>query len=301
MGKNYKLQDVYREMDQYILNEHRSASITHHEARQIAELILEHFLQISRNDVLMNRAVTIREELEEKIWEAAARVVAEEPVQYVLGEAHFYGRNFKVSPAALIPRRETEELVHLVVKENSRQGLKILDIGTGSGCIAITLNKEISMSEVSAWDISPAAIKVAEENARLHQTNIHTAIVDIMDEKAVHEHSAAFDVVVSNPPYVRKSEAKQMENNVLKYEPHLALFVDDAHPLLFYRQIAELCIRKNLLKKGGCLYLEINEDFGRQTAALLEVKGFQQVEIIQDMQKKDRFVKGILPFSGNNQ
>lgn len=296
MKKKYELQGLYRDMVQRMQKEQKLASITHHEARQIAELVLEYFLHITRNDIIMNRVVNVNKETEEKMWSALARVIAEEPVQYILGEAHFYGRNFKVSPAVLIPRRETEELVHMVIKENKRPGLKVLDIGTGSGCIAITLYKEVPMSEVFAWDISPAAIEVADDNARVHQANIHTAIVDVMEEKAVQEHSVAYDVIVSNPPYVRKGEARKMGNNVLKYEPHLALFVDDAHPLLFYRQIVELCIRKNLLKKGGSLYFEINEKFGKPTAALLEARGFQQVEIVEDMQKKDRFVKGILSF-----
>lgn len=293
MKEKYGVKDLYQQMVAKVLSDSPQKVMTNNEADHIVRLILEYYLSTSWNDVLLNKSMDISQNTYNQILEAVWRVTQEEPVQYILKEAHFYGRKFKVSPAVLIPRRETEELVHLILQENPQMNLKILDIGTGSGCIAITLKKELPYANVHAWDISNEAIEITRHNAKEHQAMIITNVIDILNESMIDE-TLQFDIVVSNPPYVRRCEVSQMQNNVLKYEPSSALFVPDEHPLLFYEQIAQLCAKKNILKKAGRLYLEINEHFGQEIAKILKDTGFKDIRIVNDMQKKDRFVKGLL-------
>ncbi|WP_233509374.1 peptide chain release factor N(5)-glutamine methyltransferase [Pedobacter chinensis] len=215
------------------------------------------------------------------------------PIQHILGEAHFYGSVFKVNENVLIPRPETEELVDWIISTcNSKspsERLDILDIGTGSGCIPISLKKYLPSSEVYTLDVSGAAIAVARENAANTGISINFIEADILNFSAKEK----FDIIVSNPPYIRDLEKQQMHDNVLMYEPHLALFVSNENPLIFYKAIADFA--KTNLKSDGLLYLEINEYLGYEMVQMLKEKGFLNIELRQDMQGKDRMIKANLP------
>lgn len=259
-------------------------------ASQQAYWLLEALLGISLMDVVLDKAVAVRPAQESELQQAVDRLLRQEPLQYVLGVASFYGHEFVVSPAVLIPRPETEELVHRVLKRHQQQeSLMILDVCTGSGCIALTLAKELPQARVWATDISADALAIAEKNRE--RLNVQA---QLLQQDALLEPFpiAALDVVVSNPPYVRQSESQQMQSNVLDWEPHLALFVPDEDALLFYRAIAREAQQK--LKRGGWLYFEINEAYGEQVAALLQELGYVQVQVLLDMQGKARMVEGQL-------
>ena len=245
-----------------------------------------------------------------------------EPVQYVLGEADFCGLTLKVKPGVLIPRPETEELVAWVVenvKANSNllpltsnlSPFKLLDIGTGSGCIAVALAKKLKEAEVEAWDVSDDALEIARENAKRNGVQVKTSKVDVLDINAnsnsqlstvnfqlstLTSHLSpltSYNIIVSNPPYICEEEKAEMERNVLEHEPRLALFVPDDDPLLFYRRIAELGL--SLLKEKGLLFFEINRRFGEEVVKMLQGKGYREVELRQDMFGNDRMVKAIKP------
>lgn len=255
------------------------------EAGSQVQWLFEHFLEISRKDMLLDKMITaIPDELEM----AMSNLLTGMPIQYVLGKATFYGRDFLVSPDVLIPRFETEELVHLIIGENTLVAPSILDVGTGSGCVPITLSLEIPRSSVKGLDISTEALKVAAQNASILNANVNFLQVDILKEEIP---SGPWDVIVSNPPYVRHSEKETMHQNVVEHEPALALFVTDEDPLLFYRMITRKAAHH--LNPGGKLYFEINEAFGLETRQLLLVEGFTEVSIHQDLQGKNRIVKGI--------
>jgi len=269
-----------------------SATYAIEEVRYMTLMLMEHYLQLKRNDILLDRQFQLDANKENQLRVAIARICKEEPIQYVIGETFFYGRSFFVSPAVLIPRRETEELVDIIVKSNTKEGLKVLDIGTGSGCIAITLNQEMNSPYVEALDASQEALAVAKANAGRYNADIQWYLEDIL---APNEKLQAYDLVVSNPPYVKESEKQQMQNNVLKYEPYQALFVEDHDPLLFYRQIANLC-KEGMLKNGGRLYFEINEAHSKELVEMLKSIGFREIEEIKDLQQKDRFVCAMFTF-----
>jgi release factor glutamine methyltransferase len=263
-----------------------SLSESQDEIRSMAQLVLGKFFGISRKDILIGSPFVMRPDQLDLLQQTAARINTGEPVQYILGEAEFYGRTFLVNPAVLIPRPETEELVHEIWKVRAAQ-LKILDIGTGSGCIPITLALEIPRAEIFATDVSPEALRVASQNARKLQANVFFIHHDILkDELPVND----LDVVVSNPPYISIREMDQMKKNVVAYEPHLALFVPDDNPLLFYEAIAARA--RTSLKWNGTLIVEINERFGSAVSALFASYDFKNVEIIKDMSGKDRIVRG---------
>ncbi|MTI30410.1 peptide chain release factor N(5)-glutamine methyltransferase [Cytophagales bacterium RKSG123] len=257
------------------------------EAQSMTFWLMEEILDCSRNDVLIDKILEVSEEKELKLTTATQRLKGHEPIQYILGETEFYGRKFSVNEHVLIPRPETEELVHKIIADNPIPELQILDIGTGSGCIPVTLQKEMKKPEVFALDVSEEALKVAKENIMRNHAQVELLHLDILKENLPLQN---LDIIVSNPPYVLESEKKLMHPNVLKHEPSLALFVDDEHPLLFYRKITHVATQS--LKRGGKLYFEINEAFGKETAALLQAAKFQEIEIIQDLQGKDRFVTG---------
>jgi release factor glutamine methyltransferase len=258
------------------------------EAGQQAYWLLESLYGRSRTDVIMNRPLQLSSKEEEKLEEVLERLEQHEPIQYVLGEAPFYEHVFKVNTAVLIPRPETEELVYLICRRHAQEpGLQLLDIGTGSGCIAISLALCLPGAVVSAVDVSPSALKVAQENARLLGANVQFFETDILE--GFQPELSRQDIIVSNPPYVRELEKSLMKANVMNWEPHTALFVKDTDPLLFYRRIAHLAGMH--LKEGGWLYFEINEAYGKQVADLLEQQGFMEVEILKDLQKKDRMVQ----------
>lgn len=224
-----------------------------------------------------------------RLYGIIARLKKGEPIQYILGMADFYGLKFKVSPAVLIPRQETEELVHLI-KGHLKPGSKILDIGTGSGCIPITLKKEVSEAEVFGLDVSETALSIAKENAQLNRVAVDFIQADILD-KTSWDSLLRFDIIVSNPPYIPRSEEQLMPEWVLEYEPHLALFVEHQNPLLFYEAIADFA-RRHLLE-NGLLFFETNEFNAKEVKVALEQKGFE-VEIHQDIHNKDRMVKAWL-------
>ena len=258
------------------------------EASAIAFAVAGHVLNLTRLELSMQRHDLVTHETEEKIEAIITRLLSHEPLQYILGTAHFYGLELKVTPAVLIPRPETEELVSLIIKENQhRPDLHILDIGTGSGCIALTLAEILNPGKVYGLDISEKALTVAHENALKYGQPVEWLLADIFKAKLpVKAHS--IDILVSNPPYVLESEKQQMRRNVLDHEPHLALFVPDTDALLYYRRIAEA--GRKLLKPGGKIYFEINERFAAELMALLNASGYTAIAASKDIFDKDRFV-----------
>ncbi|MEM7055407.1 MAG: peptide chain release factor N(5)-glutamine methyltransferase [Bacteroidota bacterium] len=262
------------------------------EAQAIIQRILEHGFQYDQVSMVLDQPLTMTQFKQQWLKKAIQRIKKHEPIQYILGEAPFLGRDFKVSPDVLIPRPETEELVHHIMQENAQPGLAILDIGTGSGCIAITLQKAWPAAQVEALDISQQALDIAQFNAQRWQAAIHCIQADILHEPLPTKH---WDIIVSNPPYVRLSEQKWMQRRVLAYEPRQALFVTDAAPLIFYERIIALAATR--LKQGGKIYLEINEAFGRAIAHLLAETRFEAVRVMQDLQGKDRWVVAVAPTS----
>ncbi len=260
------------------------------ERRQITEIVLEYFLDVDRTSILVDSAIEpVSDELKQDFRNVAKRINALEPVQYVLGEARFYGFDFFVTPDVLIPRPETEELVDAIQKQYKQtDNPKIIDIGTGSGCIAISLALLLPNADISALDISEKAIEIAKDNIEENEVEVKLYCGDVLTNDLPENE---YDVIVSNPPYITEKEKELMSSNVLDHEPHLALFVPDDKPLLFYERIAELGLKS--LKKGGKLYFEINEQFAKETQAMLVSKGYKNVEVIQDLQDKDRIVVGI--------
>ena len=258
-------------------------------------IILEKLHGLKRIDLALNPQ-TVMDGAHLKQWKnIVSELKKQRPVQYILGETTFYGLSFLVNENTLIPRPETEELVELIIKSFessvSGSGLKILDIGTGSGCIAISLAKNIPNAAVFAIDVSEKALATAKKNAELNKVAIDfisTNILDVVTLSAVEGLDKQFDIIVSNPPYVRNLEKYEIKPNVLEYEPHLALFVDDIDPLLFYRKIAELAIKN--LNPNGKLYFEINQYLGKETIKLLEDFGFRNVELKKDIYGNDRII-----------
>ena len=211
------------------------------------------------------------------------------PIQYILGDCEFYGLKFKVNPNVLIPRPETEELVDLIIHQNKNSEITILDIGTGSGCIAIALQKKLSLSSVTAMDISEDALALAQENAGLNQVEIAFFNDDALELNS--QKYPQYNIIVSNPPYIANAEKKEMSHQVLEHEPHLALFVEDANPLIFYEKISDFALTN--LSPQGKLYFEINQSLGLATKKLLEIKGFS-AEIIKDINGNDRIISAQL-------
>ena len=252
-------------------------------------IVLEHYFGMDRASITLNPSQLFSESDLLKIINTVKRLKQKEPLAYILGEWEFYGLTFKVDENTLIPRLETEELVALIVNEN-KAVKSIIDIGTGSGCIALSLKAELPTATVFAWDVSEMALEKVKENAALNQLEIIPEYVDILSSKS-NVLQQKVDVIVSNPPYIPMQEKQLMNDNVLNYEPHLALFIADNEPLLFYDAISDFA--KISLKIGGKLYFEINENYGVETQQLLIKKGFNNVEIVKDMNGKDRIVKCI--------
>lgn len=259
-------------------------------------LLSDAFLGLKKVDIALEPDFKISTSKEKIINSALAKLKQEIPIQYIIGETEFYGLPFFVDNNVLIPRPETEELVdwiinetqsaRLKVKSNSTNGLNILDIGTGSGCIAISLAKNISTAKVWALDISEKALEIANKNAKLNHVNVQFLNKNILTIKNL---PVKFDIIVSNPPYVREIEKGEIKNNVLAYEPHLALFVKDEVPLLFYDKIADFAM--NNLNENGTLYFEINQYLSKETIELLQKKGFQNIELKKDIFNNDRMIK----------
>jgi len=267
-----------------------SKNIEQGEASAIAFLLLDMVAGIDRMHVLMGEPVS--EDMEAKLMDMAKRISEGEPAQYVIGKTEFHDLVFHVEPGVLIPRPETEELVDWIINTyNTEESINILDIGTGSGCIAISLAKELKNTKVEAWDISDDAIRIAKGNASSNKVNVLFNKVDVLSIGEDLRQEGKYSVIVSNPPYICDSEAKDMEKNVLEYEPHLALFVPDNDPLLFYRKIAEY--GKESLKSGGTLFFEINRQYGQETIDMLINLGYSNIELRKDQFENDRMIKAI--------
>ena len=257
------------------------------EAKAIARLVLEQRFHLSLADILCGKMALLSYSDMQWLQAAAARLQQGEPVQYVLGEVLFCGRRFHVEPGVLIPRPETEELCRWIAAcEPSARS--ILDIGTGSGCIACTLAAELPAAEVTAWDISAEALSIAQENAK--RTDVHVSFErqDVLHMPASDIHQR-FDVIVSNPPYVCMKERETMDAHVLDYEPHVALFVPDDDPLLFYRSIA--LYAASALNPTGTLYFEINPLYATELKTMLQDAGFRDIIIRKDFLDKQRFIR----------
>ncbi|HAH25166.1 MAG TPA: peptide chain release factor N(5)-glutamine methyltransferase [Prolixibacteraceae bacterium] len=254
-------------------------------------LIFEKMKGYSRTQFLLSTEEILSEDERIELEKMVTRLKNHEPIQYILGQTEFYGLPFYSLPGVLIPRPETEELVQWIIQENSLLQPCILDMGTGTGCIAISLQKNIEHATTLACDISPLCIETAQRNAKLNGIEISVFEYDILNNtpNITFPH---LDVIVSNPPYVRESEKLLMERNVLEHEPELALFVADEKPLIFYERIADFAHLH--LKSQGRLYFEINEAFGEQCVEMLQAKGFSDIIIRKDIHGKDRMIRSVV-------
>lgn len=267
-----------------------SSSYDEKEIESFFYIILEQFHNKKRIDLALNPEMEM-DPLQLLRWETVlSELKKEKPIQYILGETEFYGLRFLVNENTLIPRPETEELVEWIIESTNYElrgtKLKVLDIGTGSGCIAISLAKNLSNTQVSAIDVSEKALAIANKNAEINEVEVNFILKNILETEDLENQ---FDVVVSNPPYVRNLEKAEIKPNVLEFEPHLALFVDDNDALLFYRKIAQLA-QKNL-SENGKLFFEINQYLGKETVDLLEKLGFKNIELKKDIYGNDRMIK----------
>ena len=248
-----------------------------------AYISIDFLLGYNRSECIINSDKEITIDISDKINQIILDLKANIPIQYIIGEAEFYGLKFKVNRHTLIPRPETEELVQWILEH---EFISLLDIGTGSGCISIAVKKNKNV-EVSAVDVSEPALLMAKENAKINEVNINFSIQDILKTDSLKR----FDLIISNPPYVLEKEKGLMLNNVLDNEPHSALFVSNENPLLFFKKIAELAYVS--LSKNGLLFFEINESFGVEIVELLKHIGFVDIELKKDINEKDRMLKAI--------
>lgn len=258
------------------------------EAQQLFLFCLEELEGKRRLDLAMNPGLTTAKEA---VWlKVLADLIQQRPVQHIFGKAYFYGYTFKVNEYTLIPRPETEELVEWILQSVSPdRPLQILDVGTGSGCIGLTLAKELPQSKVTLLDVSADALAVAKENASAMQVSVDCIQQDIL---AVGELKQKYDIIVSNPPYIRQLEKVEIKPNVMDYEPHTALFVEDQDPLIFYRKIAQLAYTH--LNLEGLLFYEINQYLGKEMVELLDAIGFKNSELRRDLLGNDRMTKSYI-------
>lgn len=259
-------------------------------------LLIEHYFDLERFVLAMQPELLIDKEQETIIFQALSELKLEKPIQHIIGTSYFMDLDFKVNEHVLIPRPETEELVRWILDDvkDVKQSLTILDMGTGSGCIPISLDKNLTNSKVFGLDISTDALKVADENNRLLGANVNFFNADILSldkETTTKELDQKFDVIISNPPYVRELEKEEMQNNVIDHEPGLALFVPDEDPLKFYSAVVNFAA--DHLNEDGCLYLEINQYLGKETTILLKESNFKTIELRKDVFGNDRMIKGI--------
>jgi release factor glutamine methyltransferase len=255
------------------------------EAEQLINIAFEDALGISRIDRLTKNAALTSNQLD-KIAAIRIRLLNQEPIQQIVGKAQFYGHEFIINEHCLIPRPETEELVDLIIKENQEKK-SILDIGTGSGCIAISLKKGMPNARVTGIDIAEETLAVAIKNAQKLEVQIDFEKLDILNESLKNK----YDIIVSNPPYIPESDRTKMSENVLNFEPDVALFVTNDDPLIFYKRMADLGLRH--LHKNGKIYFEIHEEFGEQIVLLLKNSGYRNIQLYQDLNTKDRIVSAI--------
>lgn len=279
-----KIKDILR-----FFREELKDSYESDELEAIITYCFEFYLNLNKTELVLKSENTISESELLKFNFAIKELKKHKPIQYILGEADFYRLKFKVNEHVLIPRPETEELVHLIIQDNKMRSPSILDIGTGSGCIPVALKKNIPSAKVSAIDISEKALEVAKQNAKFNSVEINFLLNDILHPTSDIRHLTS-DIIVSNPPYICASEKNSMNKNVLEYEPHLALFVEDKDPLLFYKVICDLALKS--LNKNGKIYFEINQSLSSETKNLLENKGFKNVELIKDLSNNYRILRG---------
>lgn len=258
---------------------------TAEEVSALSRIVCCDLLGQAPNDYYLGKDIALSPKKEQELEDILQRLSRFEPLQYIEGRTLFLGREFWVAPGVLIPRPETEELVELMLKEIPADA-RILDVGTGSGCIAISLAKELPDALVTAWDVSPEALSVARANARKLQADVRFVECDVLACQV--DEVGLYDVIVSNPPYVTEAEKADMEPNVLQWEPSLALFVPDDDPLRFYRRIAVL--GRDMLADGGQLYFEINRAYGREMVEMLRAMGYVGVRVEKDLSQNDRFV-----------
>lgn len=258
---------------------------TAEEVSALSRIVCCDLLGQAPTDYYLGKDIALSPKKEQELEDILQRLSRFEPLQYIEGRTLFLGREFGVAPGVLIPRPETEELVELMLKEIPADA-RILDVGTGSGCIAISLAKELPDALVTAWDVSPEALSVARANARKLQADVRFVECDVLACQV--DEVGLYDVIVSNPPYVTEAEKADMEPNVLQWEPSLALFVPDDDPLRFYRRIAVL--GRDMLADGGRLYFEINRAYGREMVEMLRTMGYVGVRVEKDLSQNDRFV-----------
>ncbi|BDC98129.1 peptide chain release factor N(5)-glutamine methyltransferase [Persicobacter psychrovividus] len=258
------------------------------EAESVTFGLLEDLFEIDKMKVMTNERLSLLEEEYDELWDAVEELKQGVPLQHVTGVAPFYGHKFIVNEHTLVPRPETEELIKLILDENKDNELyNILDIGTGTGCIPISLDLEMPHCDAFAVDISEKALFVARRNAVYLDAAVSFEQMDVLKDELPFDQQ--FEIIVSNPPYICDKEKADMDANVLEYDPHLALFVPDNDPLLFYKKIADLALTK--LTANGKLYFEINEAYGAETKTMLEEKGYKNVEVFKDLNDKDRMVR----------
>lgn len=274
----------FKQLEDYFIKE-LSSLYEGDEAKQLFYLVTDHISGWSRGQLMMNKNEIVATDSYIAYEKITAELKTGKPLQHITGVTWFYGLKFKVSRSVLIPRPETEELVEWILADiKGEKNLNLLDIGTGSGCIAISIKANMQAAEVSALDISEAALKIAKENAGINKTAVNFIHSDILSYHTEEKYA----VIVSNPPYIKEDEKPEMHQNVLAYEPHLALFVSNENPLIFYSAIADFAVKK--LKPAGKLYFEINEYLGEETMDMLGNKGFKNRVLRQDLQGKDRMI-----------
>ena len=272
-----------------IICEELSQCYSTDEIAALTRIIATELLGVSQMAYFLKDDVTLTAGQEAMLDNAIQRLKKQEPIQYILGYCDFCGIRFKVTPATLIPRPETSELVEWIASEAIGKE-SILDIGTGSGCIAVSLSHKVPQSKITAWDISNDALAVAAENSKANGQAVTFEQVDIL---AYESSGEQFDIIVSNPPYIKENEKEAMHSNVLDWEPHTALFVPDSDPLLFYCAIAKKGL--TLLKPGGRLYFEINRAHGKETMEMLAALGYTHIELRKDFAENDRMIRAVKP------
>ncbi|RLD43110.1 MAG: peptide chain release factor N(5)-glutamine methyltransferase [Bacteroidetes bacterium] len=282
--KTNKLFDLRKQYMQELL-----AYYDQREAESLLTILVQYFFGLSQSGLITNADFRLSESEMLQLHFAVKDLKKYRPVQYIIGETEFFDLKIKVNKAVLIPRPETEELVQLIINNEKQRDLNILDIGTGSGCIAIALKKNIPFAQLTGIDISDAAIELASENAENNKLNIAFAELNILDQRQWNL-LGQFDIIVSNPPYVTNAEKNRMDNNVLNYEPHQALFVADNDALVFYKAIFHFS--ENHLRQNGKIYFEINEEKGNEIVELAKSKNFVNVKLHKDINGKNRFVSG---------
>lgn len=270
------------------IKEYLKAYYPESEISGFIRIIIEHITKRSYPEAVISDTM-LTEEQTYLLHSILYRLKNSEPIQYIIGETEFFGLPFHVTKDVLIPRPETEELVELILNENKKSGLKVLDIGTGSGAIAIALAIHLKETYVEAWDISEEALKTATLNTESNTVDVTFRKVDVLKSYPTDN---KFDIIVSNPPYILEKEKSGMDQNVLDYEPHTALFVPDNNGLLFYDRIADIAL--DLLEPNGKLYFEINQAKGQNTVQLVKSKGFINVSLFQDLNKNDRMVRAVI-------